>query len=129
MIPAVPGVVTGEDIAATAASIAAVQLPDGGIPWPEGHVDAWNHVECLMAMTAAGLREASLRGYEWLRRHQRADGSWPMKVLNGEPLEDRGESNHAALCRRRRLARPARHRRRGVRPGDVADASAGPSTS
>ncbi|WP_066362736.1 prenyltransferase [Herbidospora mongoliensis] len=96
MIPAVPGVVTGEQIAATAASIAAVQLPDGGIPWPEGHVDAWNHVECLMAMTAGGLRESSLRGWEWLRRHQRADGSWPMKVLNGEPLEDRGESNHAA---------------------------------
>lgn len=96
MIPAVPGVVTGDDIAATAASIAAVQLPDGGVPWPEGHVDAWNHVECLMAMTAAGLREASARGWEWIRRHQRPDGSWPMKVLNGEPLEDRGESNHAA---------------------------------
>ncbi|WP_214409448.1 prenyltransferase [Sphaerisporangium fuscum] len=95
-LPSVPGVITAEQVVATARSIAAVQEPDGGVPWPEGHVDAWNHVECLMAMTVAGLTAEARKGYDWLLRHQRDDGSWPMKVLRGEPLETNGESNHAA---------------------------------
>ena len=39
------------------ASPADPAATDGGVPWPEGHVDAWNHIECLMALTVAGLRE------------------------------------------------------------------------
>lgn len=80
----------------TARSIAAIQQDDGGVPWPEGHVDAWNHIECLMAMTVAGLREPVDRGYDWLIRHQRPDGSWPMKLVDGVATEAGGESNHAA---------------------------------
>ncbi|ETK31921.1 prenyltransferase [Microbispora sp. ATCC PTA-5024] len=95
-LPAVPGIITAEQVLRTAESIAAVQEDDGGVPWPEGHVDAWNHVECLMAMTVAGLRDEARRGYEWLARHQRPDGSWPMKMAGGEPVEAGGESNHAA---------------------------------
>ncbi|MEU8109582.1 prenyltransferase [Nonomuraea muscovyensis] len=85
-----------EEAVRTALSIAAIQQDDGGVPWPEGHVDAWNHVECLMAMTVAGLAEPVRRGYEWLARHQRDDGSWPMKVAGGVAVERGGESNHAA---------------------------------
>ncbi|MFF4775051.1 prenyltransferase [Microtetraspora fusca] len=95
-VPAVPGVITADQVVATARSIAAVQDDEGGVPWPEGHIDAWNHVECLMAMTVAGLREEARRGYGWLARHQRRDGSWPMKVVDGEAVERGGESNHAA---------------------------------
>jgi hypothetical protein len=80
----------------TAESIAAIQQDDGGVPWPEGHVDAWNHVECLMAMTVAGLEGPVERGYGWLAARQRADGSWPMKVEDGRAVERGGESNHAA---------------------------------
>ncbi|MEV4565907.1 prenyltransferase [Nonomuraea sp. NPDC049419] len=80
----------------TAESIAAIQQDDGGVPWPEGHVDAWNHVECLMAMSVAGLREPVRSGYAWLARHQRPDGSWPMKLVDGVAAERGGESNHAA---------------------------------
>ncbi|GAA3315410.1 prenyltransferase [Nonomuraea dietziae] len=80
----------------TAQSIADIQEDDGGVPWPEGHVDAWNHVECLMAMSVAGLTGNVERGYAWLERHQREDGSWPMKLVRGEPTELGGESNHAA---------------------------------
>ncbi|GII61878.1 prenyltransferase [Sphaerisporangium krabiense] len=94
--PAVPGIVTAEQVVATARSIAAVQDADGGVPWPEGHVDAWNHVECLMAMTVAGLRAEARKGYDWLARHQRADGSWPAKITGGVAAEENGESNHAA---------------------------------
>lgn len=83
-----------EDVVQTAMSIAAIQQDDGGIPWPEGHVDAWNHIECLMAMTVAGLPVD--KGYEWLARNQREDGSWAMKIVDGTPVERGGESNHAA---------------------------------
>ncbi|NUR08584.1 MAG: prenyltransferase [Nonomuraea sp.] len=88
--------ISREEVVRTALSIAAIQQDDGGVPWPEGHVDAWNHVECLMAMTVAGLTEPVRRGYAWLVRHQRPDGSWPMKVTGGAPAELGGESNHAA---------------------------------
>ncbi|MFG1754013.1 prenyltransferase [Streptosporangium sandarakinum] len=87
-----------EQVVQTARSIAALQEPDGGVPWPEGHVDAWNHVECLMAMSVAGLTEPVRRGYDWLARTQRADGSWPMKLVGGRAAEHGGESNHAAYA-------------------------------
>ncbi|WP_327089727.1 prenyltransferase [Nonomuraea sp. NBC_01738] len=85
-----------EQLVQTALSIAAIQQDDGGVPWPEGHVDAWNHIECLMGMTVAGLDEPVKRGYGWLSRHQRADGSWAMKIKDGVAVEQGGESNHAA---------------------------------
>lgn len=88
--------ISHEQLVQTAASIAAIQQPDGGVPWPEGHVDAWNHVECLMAMSVAGRTDEVRRGYAYLLRHQRQDGSWPAKLLDGAPLESNGESNHAA---------------------------------
>lgn len=101
VLPAVPGIITADQVLQTARSIAAIQLPDGGVPWPDGHIDAWNHIECLMALTVAGLRDEARRGFDWLVRHQRPDGSWPMKIAGGAPpgappLEPAGESNHAA---------------------------------
>ncbi|WP_283134078.1 prenyltransferase [Rhizohabitans arisaemae] len=96
MTPEIPGIVSAAAVRATAGSIAAVQEPDGGIPWPEGHVDAWNHIECAMALTVGGLRDEARHAYDWLVRHQRPDGSWPIKVVRGEAVERGGESNHAA---------------------------------
>lgn len=96
VIPEVAGVLARDDVLRTARSIAEVQQADGGVPWPDGHVDAWNHIECLMAMSVAGLVEPVRRGYEWLVRHQRVDGSWPMKIVDGRAVEHGGESNHAA---------------------------------
>ena len=40
------------DVLATAESIARVQDRSGAIAWPDGHVDAWDHVECAMALSA-----------------------------------------------------------------------------
>jgi hypothetical protein len=99
---AVPGILTSDDLTATARSIAAQQETSGAIPWfapidgVPGHVDAWNHVEAAMALSVAGLTEASRRAYEWLRGAQRDDGSWPAKWVVGEVTEPGGESNHAA---------------------------------
>lgn len=81
----------------TAASIAAMQEPDGAIPWTVGaHADVWNHVEAAMALVVGGQVRAAERAYEWVRRTQRADGSWPMKVVAGRVEDHSGETNMSA---------------------------------
>ena len=76
-IPAVPDVVTADEIAATADAIVDVQLADGMIEWfPGGHADPWNHVEAAMALTTAGRLGAAEAAYQWLADRQRPDGSW-----------------------------------------------------
>jgi MMP endo-(1,4)-3-O-methyl-alpha-D-mannosidase len=86
--PAVPGVLTGQDILATAHSIAAVQEPGGAIGWPDGHTDAWNHTECAMALSACGLAGPARLAYQWLAETQRPDGSWPKKTMPGAVIAD-----------------------------------------
>ena len=95
-LPEVAGILTADQVLATGRSIAAVQQASGAIGWPDGHVDAWNHVECLMALSACGLRDPARRGYEWLRRAQREDGAWPRFLADGSPDGQAAESNHAA---------------------------------
>jgi hypothetical protein len=76
-LPHLPGVLTGDEVAQTASSIADLQLSTGMIPWfPDGHCDPWNHVETAMALDVAGLHAEAERAYEWLRITQRPDGSW-----------------------------------------------------
>src|SRR6476620_4699021 len=84
------------DVLATAESIARVQDRSGAIAWPDGHVDAWDHVECAMALSACGLREPARRAYQWLRESQRADGSWARSVESGRVTDPAAESHHAA---------------------------------
>jgi hypothetical protein len=95
-LPEVPGILTAQDILATGLSIAAAQQPDGAIGWPDGHVDAWNHVECAMAVSACGLRDAARRAYDWLRGAQRPDGSWPRTTTAGIVTDHAAESNQVA---------------------------------
>ena len=83
-LPEVPGVLSGPDITATAAAIAAVQEPSGAIPWfRNGHTDPWDHVECAMALDVAGLHGPAMAAYEWLQRTQRADGAWLARYERG----------------------------------------------
>jgi hypothetical protein len=92
----VPGVLTAADVLATGQRIAADQQPSGAIGWPDGHCDAWNHVECAMALSASGLTEAARRGYDWLRVTQRPDGSWPKKTVGDTVTDAAAESNQVA---------------------------------
>ncbi len=96
LLPEVAGILTADQVVATGRSIAAMQQADGAVGWPDGHVDAWNHVECLMALSACGLRGPARRGYEWLRASQLRDGSWPKRAAGGAIIEAATESNHAA---------------------------------
>lgn len=95
--PEVAGVLAASDVAATARYIAAAQEPSGAIPWyPGGHVDPWDHVECAMALTVAGHADRAAAAYDWLRRTQRADGSWPTKVRGGAVEDATADVNHCA---------------------------------
>ena len=95
-LPEVGGILSAEDVLATGRSIAAMQEPSGAIPWPDGHTDAWDHVECAMALTVCGLTGPARRAYEWLRRAQRADGAWPKKTVRGTVTDAAIESNQVA---------------------------------
>jgi hypothetical protein len=83
--------------AATARAIAAVQLPDGAIPYePNGTIDPWDHVEAAMALSAAGFRRPAERAYLWLAATQRRDGSWPSGIRGGRVEDATGDANFAA---------------------------------
>src|SRR3954447_19050779 len=96
-VPGLPGLLSPADVLATARTIEAAQERTGAIPWfPGGHTDPWDHVECAMALTAAGLTTAAVRAYDWLREAQRPDGSWPSKVTVGVVTDSMVETNQCA---------------------------------
>jgi hypothetical protein len=96
--PEVEGILTAEQLLATGRSIAAAQHADGSVGWPDGHVDAWNHIECAMALSVCGLRAEARHAYAWLAATQRPDGSWPVQPGPGGVRDQAAESNHAAYC-------------------------------
>ena len=49
-----------------------------------------------MAMLVGGQVEAAERAYAWVPTMQRDDGSWPMKIVDGEVDDERGEVNMSA---------------------------------
>jgi hypothetical protein len=95
--PAVAGVLTPAQCVQTAQSIADAQESSGAIPWFScGHTDPWDHVECAMALTAAGLLEPARAAFEWSRRAQRPDGSWPIQIRAGTVEDANSDSNFCA---------------------------------
>ena len=96
-VPGVAGVLTPQQCRQTAESIAAVQESSGEIPWSEtGHTDVWDHVECAMALTTAGLLEPANAAYDWCRLEQRPDGSWPIQYRRGVIEDANSDSNFCA---------------------------------
>jgi hypothetical protein len=76
-LPDLPGVLSADEVAASADHLASLQVPTGMIPWfPGGHCDPWNHVEAAMALDVAGLHAEAEDAYEWLADVQRPDGAW-----------------------------------------------------
>ena len=96
-VPAIPGVVTAEQMRATGAAIVGMQEADGALPWfPGGQTDPWDHIESAMALSVTGFHSEAEAAYEWSRRKQRDDGSWPIRTVVGK-VEDAGtDSNFCA---------------------------------
>ncbi len=97
LVPEVPGVLAASEVADSAASIAAVQRPDGMIPWfPGGHCDPWNHVEAAMALGVCGFVEEAERAFDWLAAQQLFDGSWFNYYLASGVKDPRLDTNVCA---------------------------------
>lgn len=95
-VPSVEGVLSGSDVLQTGEYLASLQEATGAISWPDGHTNAWDQVECAMALSACGLSSSARRAYAWLRRAQRSDGSWPRRTEDGRVTDPAGESNQSA---------------------------------
>jgi hypothetical protein len=91
-------VLTPAEMLATGQFIAGLQAPSGAIAWPDGHVDAWDHIECAMALSVCGLRDEARAAYGWLRDTQREDGSWARSWVSGSVVDGAGEAHHAAYA-------------------------------
>ena len=78
--------------------ILSQQLPNGCIPWFEGHyADPWDHVEAAMGLSIAGELRAAEKAYAWLAGVQLADGSWWAAYRNNQiDNRERRESNFVA---------------------------------
>jgi hypothetical protein len=93
----VPGVLTSEELATTGAYLAALQRPNGQIPWFEGgHCDPWNHVEVAMALTVSGYVGEARAAYRWLANAQLGDGSWFNYYLGDRVKDARLDTNVCA---------------------------------
>lgn len=93
----VPGILTAEQVALTASSVARLQRPNGQIPWwDRGHSDAWNHVEAAMALSVTGYHHEARAAYRWLAATQLGDGSWFNYYLGDGVKDARLDTNVCA---------------------------------
>ncbi|MGZ8176856.1 prenyltransferase [Williamsia sp. SKLECPSW1] len=93
-VPEVPGILTAGQCVATGAAIAAMQESSGALPWfPGGQTDPWDHVESAMALSVTGFHAEAVAAYEWSRRTQRPDGSWPIRTVVGRVTDPNTDAN------------------------------------
>lgn len=97
VVGGVPGVLSAEEVAASADHLSSLQLASGQIPWfPGGHCDPWNHVESAMALTVAGRLVEARAAYHWLQSIQMADGSWFNYYVGDRVKDSRLDTNVCA---------------------------------
>lgn len=81
----------------TALTIVGAQHFDGTIPWsPGSNWDPWDHVECALALDAAGFHEEALTAFRHLARTQRHDGAWACPIVGGHAGHEVLDSNGAS---------------------------------
>ena len=91
-----PGVLSAAQLTRTVDTIARAQHPTGALPWPDGHTDPWDHVECAMALVLGGRLVEARAAYAWLRRTQETDGAWRMKYAGLQVLDPSVDTNQCA---------------------------------
>ncbi|MCO7222440.1 prenyltransferase [Klenkia sp. PcliD-1-E] len=96
LLPEVPGVLSGDQVAATVAAVAAEQAADGMLPWWRGgQLDAWDCVEAAMALTVGGLVQEAAAALDWLCARQLPSGGFPSQWREGAVTAPGVEANHA----------------------------------
>jgi len=95
-LPSVPGSLTADQNPGHRPQLAAEQQRDRRDRLARRLSDAWNHVECAMALSVCGLALRHRRAYEWAPRRPRPDGSWPKLSGDGTVLEEAVDATHAA---------------------------------
>ena len=140
-----PEVLGAAQLSRTVDSIAAVQHPTGALPWPDGHTDPWDHVECAMALVLGGRLDAARAAYRWLARtqerrrqlgelvgrHQRARRRrrhQPVRLRRGRAVAVVAGDRRPGARRRALAGRPARPRPRRVACSCPAGRSPGRAT-
>ncbi len=84
------------NIHSVAQAIAALQRPNGDIPWhTDGKTDPWDLVESAMGLNIGGNPQAACHAFEWLAKTQNPDGAWFSAYVDGTP-EDRTSESHMA---------------------------------
>jgi hypothetical protein len=92
--PPATEVLSQEQIDETVGAIAAVQRPNGCIPYFEdGPADPWDHVEAAMALSTGGKKLEAERAYGWLASSQAADGSWASEYRDGKATDETRDAN------------------------------------
>ena len=91
-----PGVLTAAQLLETVDSLVRAQQDSGSIPWPDGHTDTWDHVECAMAMVLGGRLDAARLAYAWVAQTQHADGSWATSYDQLAVLDAKVDTNQCA---------------------------------
>ena len=96
-VSGVPGLLSADEIAQSAESLASLQRRSGAIPWfAGGHCDPWNHVEAAMALTVTGHADRAKAAYRWLKAAQLGDGSWFNYYLGDQVKDARLDTNVCA---------------------------------
>jgi hypothetical protein len=95
-LPDLPGLLRAADVDRTVATIAAGQDPSGALPWPDGHTDPWDHVECAMALLRGGRVDAARAAYRWLATTQAPDGAWATSYAGTTVLDPTVDTNQVA---------------------------------
>ena len=95
-----PGVLSSGEVAASGGHLAALQRPDGMVPWFDGgHCDPWNHVEAAMALSVCGRVDEAEAAYGWLAATQLRDGV-VVQLLPRRPREGRANRHQRVRLRR-----------------------------
>ena len=93
----VPGLLSAEQVDASAEFLVGLQRPSGQLPWFDGgHCDPWNHVEVAMALTVTGRLDEARAAYRWLAATQLGDGSWFNYYRAADVLDARLDTNVCA---------------------------------
>ena len=90
----VTAVLDAAAIQQTVDAIAAVQRPDGAIPWVvDGKADPWNMVEAAMALDVGGRHLDARRVYRWLVACQLPHGGWHAYYQGDDVLDPAFDTN------------------------------------